>query len=108
LLGQKAAMKIPRASDLSELLRIADHRIGQKAAVREDGERVAQGGGVFGNVQRSVGPLRNQTIEKVDGLVGIRQRRQKRHRAPGSCRRQFSEVDKFRARTNEVAELDLF
>ena len=100
-------MKIARERDLEEPFRITDHGIGQETAVREDRQRVAKGGGIIRDLPCGVGPLRNQAIEKVDGIVRIGQGRQQRGYASGRGRRKFSEIDKFRARTNGVAELDL-
>ena len=50
-------------------LGIADDRVGQKAAVGKDGERVAERGGVFGDLPRGIGRFRDQAIEEMDGIV---------------------------------------
>ncbi len=100
-------MQVPLPRDIEQRLRIPDHRIGQKPAVGKNGERVAESGRILGDLPRGIGPFGNQPIEKVDGIVRIRQRGQQRRNASGRGRRKFSEIDKFRARTNRVAELDL-
>ncbi len=101
-------MKFPGAGDFEEPFRVPDDGLGKKTAPGKNRERVTQGGRIFGDLPRGFRLFRNQAIEKVKGPFRIGQRRQQRRYTAGRSRRKASEMAKFRARTNRVAELDLF
>ena len=108
LFGEKTAMKIARGRDLDEPFRKAYYGVGEKVAERENRQGITKRGGIFRNAARGLGSLLRQPIEEMYCIVRIGQRWQQRGYAADRSRRKFSEVNKFRSRTNRVAELDLF
>ena len=100
-------MEIAPGRNVDEPLGEPDDRIGEEVTVREDCQGVAKRGGIFGDLTRSVGRLSDQAIEEVYCIVRIRQRWQLSGYTADRSRGEFSEINKFRARTNRVAELDL-
>src|SRR5579872_5495909 len=100
-------MQVSRQGDFEERFRVADHGIGQKTAVGEDGQRVANCRRLLGDLPGRIRPFGDQTIEEMNGVVGVREGREQRSYAPPGGGRKSTEVNKFRARTNGVAELDL-
>ena len=72
----------------------------RKLAEGEDGQGVTERAGIFGDLAGGVRRLHRQPIQKMNCIIGIGQRWQQRRYAADSGRRKFSEVNKFRSRTN--------
>ena len=101
-------MEIARDRYLDDPFGKAYYGIGEKVAEREDRQGVTKRVSVFSDAARGLGSLQRQPVEEMYCIVRIGQRRQQRGYAADRSRRKFSEVNKFRSRTNGVAELDLF
>ena len=101
-------MKFACAGNLEEPFRVANHGIGKETAVRKNGERVSQSGRILGDLARLLRLFGNQAIQELERTLRIGQGGQQRRHSASRSRREAFEMTKFRARTNRVAELDLF
>ena len=75
---------------------------------KKTGQCVSQSGRILGDLARLLRLFGNEAIQELERPLRIGQGGQQRRHSASRSRREAFEMTKFRARTNRVAELDLF